>query len=164
MINPLRIENFPIIHDIPIQHLWIPPAFALGGYFLPHILDKIFPLVPDRGPLSQYRNQFALVHHNSIRFSQRKFYQAMHVDIKDNLPLMLFIVSTWVLKTPYKDLQDEKLFFIANVFVGCLATSFIRRVSNSAFLILSKESRNKGFEKTSNLLQNIANFIEPTVL
>jgi hypothetical protein len=135
----VKLELFPIIHDIPAQKLWIPPALALGAYIFPRMMGKIFPLHTDHRPLAKWRNQIAKVHHDYIKIKNPEFYRFIHVDLKDNLPIILFCLSLWVLKKENQPFQSEKLFLVTTLFVGCLAATLIRRATKEGLLKLSQE-------------------------
>lgn len=158
----MRLDQIPFIYDIPPRSLWIAPVMAASSYLFLLILQKTFSLTPDNQPLSTYRTRVAQFYHGNIRFGHPDFYTFLHVHIKDNLPLAVFLVALYVLKESNKFLQTPAyMWFI--IPPTCILLSVIRFIALKLFSGISQGLRARQFNRIAQMTSTIAVRIAPSV-
>jgi hypothetical protein len=171
--------QIPVICGIPLRHLWIPPSAAFAAYITSVALRKIFPRldypehVRNREDQETWHAIQDFASENAARVERRliffrmpqrqyaRFCDFIHVDIKDNLPLVVFFFATVFLKEP--SLREElPLLFSAVCLTCCFLTPLRKKTSDffsSSLGYLPNNQRQSTFAK---LIDQAAKLIAPS--
>lgn len=160
----IHLDQLPFIYDIQPRYLWVAPVIATGAYLLPFVIKKLFPLNPDNGLLSVHRTRFAQIHHHVVRYQHPHYYHFLHVVLKDNLPLAIFLVTLNVCKDMNKSLRGEYLYMMVVIPVTCLILTVIRDIAEIALLEISRELRSRQYTRVAQITNTCAVMIASSVV
>jgi hypothetical protein len=160
------MSKIPFIHDIPLHTLWVLPITTTAAYLLPSIMQKIFPStsLPDQWPLSILRFRLARVHYEVFPEVFPHYYRAVHVDVKDNLPLVIFFMTLFVLKESNYFLRNDFSFIFPVTFTACVFLTLVRHLASLILKNIAQQFSSRRSIQLAQRIDRLANKIAPSAL
>lgn len=103
--------NIPIVHDVPVKYLPIPVVASAFCYFLPTLLDKLFPRVQQGDSRFAYlRCYLRNVYFDELLVRQQPVGHILRVQVGDNLYISMLVFSILQLKktSSYRIFDDHR--------------------------------------------------------